>query len=179
MLAMYVTRDPSHWDVVPPFVTFAYSTVAKTTTIFLLFFPSLWRRAVSHNGPTTALQPWFFRVPPSCLHSTRSGRVPGARPHTDNNGHGRDKRLHDNDTSSFSLLAGTFVWLWIHATTPGLSFKWLVKCRGPYLLIKDTSRADYILQPLTLSTWLRCRSSETIHVSRLKPYNDPAVVPLP
>lgn len=95
------------------------------------------------------------------------------------NDQGRQKHLHDNDHASSSFRAGDLVWLWVPATTPGLSSKLLSKYHGPYRVLKCTSPVNYTVEPLTPSTDLRCRGSETVHVSRLKPYYDPAVVSSP
>lgn len=42
MLAMYVASDHSDWDVLLPFVTYAYNTATQSTTGFSPFFSFVW-----------------------------------------------------------------------------------------------------------------------------------------
>lgn len=67
------------------------------------------------------------------------------------------------------------MWLWTPSTTPGLCSKLLFRYHGPYRVLERTSLVNYIVEPIALSSELRCRGRETVHVQRLKPYHEPLV----
>lgn len=179
MLAVYIACEHSNGDAVIPFVTFAYNTAAQTTSGFSPFF-LLYRREQSCTMDTILLyRPDASECQPLSdvtRHDEECRQL--ARSFTTND-QGRQKQHHDKDHSSPSFRAGDLVWLRIPATTTCLASKLLAKYHGPYRILKCTSPVNYIVEPLTPSTDLRLRVSETVHVSRLKPYYDPAVLSSP
>lgn len=179
MLAMYIASDHSNWDVVLPFVTYAYNTAVQSTTRFSPFFllygrePSCTMDTILPYSPDASERRHLSEVrhhAEECRQLARSFTA---------NDQGRQKQHHDQSHSSPTFHAGDLVWLWIPSTTPGLSTKLLCKYHGPYRVISSPSPVNYVVEPLTPSADLRRRGRETVHVSRLKRYYDPLVLDSP
>lgn len=179
MLAMYVASDHSNWDLVLPFVTFAYNTATQTTTGFSPFFllygrePSCTVDTILPYSPDASESKPVSEI---ARHAEECRQL--ARSFTTSD-QGRQKHQHDRGRPPPSYPAGSLVWLWIPPSTPGLSSKLLAKYHGPYRIIERASPVNYVVEPLTPSADLRRRGRETVHASRLKHYHEPIVLPSP
>lgn len=179
MLAMYVSYDHSNWDMILPFVTYAYNTAKQATTGFSPFF------LVYGREPSCLLDtilPYSPDVSEALSISDVTRRAEEcrqlARSFTSDE-QGRQKFRHDASTPTPEFSPDDLVWLWIPATTPGLSSKLISKYHRPYRVLERTSPVNYVVEPLNPSSDHRCRGRETVHVARLKRYFEPAMVLCP
>lgn len=170
MISMYVKPDHTNWDTILPFVTFAYNTAVQRTTNYSPFF-LVYGRAPSFVLDTTFLS--TPSVPSTSLPEEFAARVAHcreiARAHTATI---QDKRKVRCDATRrvISFRPGDEVLLWTPVRVPGLCEKFLHRYRGPYTVLERTSAVNYRVAPVTSVTDRRCRSTEIVHVSRLKPY---------
>lgn len=179
MISMYVSPDHSNWDLVLPFVTYAYNTVTQTTTGFSPFFllygrePSCtldtilpYHPDASESAPVSEIA----KQAEECRQLARAFTTADQ---------GRQKARHDVSSGAPTYAAGSLVWLWTPSSTPGLSSKLQAKYEGPYRVIERTSPVNYVVEPVTLPTDRRRRGRETVHIQRLKPYYDPLALTSP
>lgn len=179
MLSMYMASDHTNWDLVLPYVTYAYNTASQATTGFSPFF------LVYGREPTCTLDTILpYRPDPSegtplseaskyaeeCRQLARSFTAEDQS---------LQKFRRDDDRPPCTYQPDSLVWLWIPSSTPGLCSKLLAQYHGPYRVVEQTTPVNYVVEPLTPSTDLRRRGRETVHVQRLKPYYDPLVLSSP
>lgn len=178
MLAMYVNDAHSNWDHVLPFVTYAYNTAIQTTTGFSPFF-------LLYGREPTCTMDALFPYRPDVSESTPLSDAAQyaeecrqlARSLTKEN---QWQQKHHRDTGEApSYAPNSLVWLWVPATTAGLSKKLLARYHGPYRVLQKTSPVNYVVEPVTPSADLRRRGREIVHVDRIKPYYDPSVLSAP
>lgn len=170
MIAMYISPDHTNWDAILPFVTFAYNTAVQHTTGFSPFF------LVYGRSPSFVLDVSFFTAPvysatpfsaqflsrlEACRHRARI-----------NTDIAQDVRKHRYDSTHrvVTFSPGDEVLLWTPVRVPGLCEKFASRFIGPYTVIEQTSPVNYRVSPLRISSDHRCRGTEIVHVSRLKPY---------
>ena len=174
MLSMYVASDHCNWDVVLPFITYAYNTACQATTGFSPFFLLYGREPSStidtilpyHPDPADC-QP----VSELAQHAERCRQL--ARSFTSDE-QCRQKQRHDSKPPPDPFPIDSLVWLWVPpVAAPGLSSKLLPKYHGPYRVVAQTSPVNYVVEPVTPSSDLRRRGRETVHIDRLKAYYDP------
>lgn len=179
MLSMYISSDHSNWDMVLPFVTYAYNTATQATTSFSPFFllygrePSClidtilpYRPDASECAPVSEMA----RYAEECRQLARKFT---------SDDQGRQKSRHDSSAAAPTFEPGSLAWLRVQCPNPGLSGKFLAKYHGPYRILEQTSPVNYLVEPVTPTSDLRRRGREIVHVERLKPYYDPLVVSSP
>lgn len=177
MLAMYVTPDHSNWDLVLPFITYAYNTATQATTGFSPFY-LLYGRHPSHTIDT--ILPYrpdsseCLPISEAARHAEECRQLARRFTSEDQN---RQKALHDAQNSTPAFVPGALVWLSVPHRAPGLASKLLPKYDGPYRVLERTSPVNYLVEPLTPPSDMRRRNREVVHVQRLKPYHDPTVSP--
>ena len=179
MLSMYISSDHSNWDLVLPFVTYAYNTATQATTGFSPFFLLYGREPSSMLDTILTYRPDASEYRPAsdlvqCAEECRQL----ARSFT-SVAQGIQKERLDQDKPAHTFPVGSFVWLSVPFQSPGLSRKFAPKYNGPYRIVQCTSPVNYVVEPVTPPTDRRCRGRETVHVSRLKPYYDPLVLASP
>lgn len=171
MLSMYISPDHRNWDVILPFVTFAYNTATQKTTGYSPFF------LVFGRSPSIAFESTFFYAPvardaPS--HEQFVSRLAHcrqlARSRTESQQQERKNR-YDATHRSVRFRPGDEVLLWTPVRVPGLCEKFLHRFLGPYKILEETSPVNYRITPVTPSTDRRRRGTEIVHVSRLKPFH--------
>ncbi|XP_037505907.1 uncharacterized protein LOC119382273 [Rhipicephalus sanguineus] len=179
MLATYASDDHTDWDRVLPFVTYAYTSAAQTTTGFSPFFLLYGREPSCSMDTILPYQPDISEAKPiseaaayaeECRQLARSFTAQDKC---------RQKSRHDPAASSAHYSPGELVWLWVPSTPPGLSTKLFSRYQGPYRILEQTSPANYVVEPVDPSADNRFRGRETIHVARLKPCYDPPVASFP
>lgn len=171
MLSMYIQPDHRNWDAVLPFVTFAYNTSVQRTTGYSPFF------LVYGRQPTSSLDVSFFSGPVNSspficdqfLYRVAQCRR-RARINTEASQEDRKNRYDATHRDVF-YRPGDAVLLWTPARTPGLCEKLESRYIGPYTVIDQTSPVNYRVTPVHASTDQRCRGTEVVHVSRLKPFH--------
>lgn len=172
---MYVSADHDNWDLVLPYVTYAYNTAIQATTGFSPFFLLYGREPSCTLDTVLPYRPDRSECSPvseaakyaeECRQLARSFTAQDQW---------QQKSRHDDAATDPSYSPGSMVWLWIPSTTPGLCSKLLSRYHGPYRVLERTSPVNYIIEPMTPSSDLRRRGRETVHVQRLKPYHEPLV----
>lgn len=170
MISMYINPDHTNWDVILPFVTFAYNTAVQRTTGYSPFF------LVYGRQPITVLDVSFFDVPVPSSTSTCEqfvSRITQCRQHarlnTDASQQDRKTR-YDASHRVVSFQPGDEVLLWTPVRVPGLCEKFQSRFVGPYTVQEQTSPVNYRVAPVVTPLDGRCRTTEIVHVSRLKPF---------
>lgn len=173
MLSHYVSTDHTNWDSVLPYVTFAYNTSVQATTGFSPFY-----LLYGHNPLSTidTIFPYAPDIHDNIPLAEATSRLEECR---------QLARARTIDTQAVAKIRydethrpvaynnGDLVWLWTPVRTPGLSAKLLYNYLGPYRITHRISDVTYNVEPLDPPTDQRCRSRETVHVARLKPYSSP------
>lgn len=85
----------------------------------------------------------------------------------------RMKDSYDRDAIPTSYDIGEKVWVYTPKTKRGLSRKLLFSWHGPYMIVGQTSPVSYVLRAGD-----NRHIATMVHVSRMKPYIDPASRPI-
>lgn len=171
MLSMYISPDHSNWDIILPFVTFAYNSAVQRTTGYSPFF------LVYGHQPSFALDTAFFSAPVSAtspFHEQFATRIAHcrhmARLRTDSSQQERKDR-YDASHRSVQFCAGDEVLLWTPIRTSGLCEKFLHRYLGPYVVVEQVSPVNYRVSPVDIPRDRRCRGTEIVHVCRLRRFH--------
>lgn len=179
MLSMYIDSDHSNWDVVLPFVTYAYNTATQSTTGFSPFFLLYGREPSSTLDTILPYRPdasEFSPISDVAQHAEECRQL--ARSFTSDS-QALQKAHRDNDQHVQSFAVGSLVWLRLPFHSPGLTPKFAAKYHGPYRVIECRSPVTYVIEPVNPSSDKRRLGRDTVHVSRLKPHHDPLIVSSP
>lgn len=138
MLAKYISSDHSNWDTILPFVTYAYNSAAESTTIFSPFF-------LFYGCERSCLLDTILPYRPDVSEYTSVSQLctqaeecrPLARTFTSYY-QSQQKQSRDGDNQEVTFSSGSLIWLWIPATTSGVSSKLLLKYHVPYSVIERT-----------------------------------------
>lgn len=174
MLSFYVSSEHKNWDSLLPYLTFAYNSAVQSTTKFSPF------RLLYGHDPRSSIDTIFPYMAPSDNLSLADATCRSeecrqiARSRTMDN-QAAAKQLYDERHHDVQYSNGDLVWLWVPIRRPGLSEKLICHYVGPYRVIGRVSPVTYMVEPLTLPTDRRCRSTESAHVSRLKKYIPPLI----
>lgn len=170
MLSAYIRPDHTNWDTILPFVTYAYNSAVQRTTGFSPYY------LVYGRPPPSVLDSTFFFAAVYCTENVPAQFVARvaycrqlARENTEASQHLR-KSHYDEPHRSVSFQPGDQVLLWTPVRQPGVSEKLLSRFIGPYTVLQQTSPVNYRVAPNNAVTDRRCRGTEIVHVSRLKPY---------
>lgn len=171
MLSTYISPDYRNWNVILPFLTFAYNSAKQKTTGYSPFF------LVFGRSPSITFESSFFYAPVASdapSHEQYVSRLAHsrdlARRRTEIRQHERKTR-YDVRHRFMRFRPGDEVLLWTPVRVPGLCEKFLHRFRGPYQILEETSPVNYRITPVTPTTDHRRRGTEIVHVSRLKPFN--------
>lgn len=170
MIAVYIQPDHKNWDKLLPFVTFAYNTAVQRTTGYSPFY------LVYGRSPTSLLDVSFFDAPvnPSASPSEEFlSRLAQCRQRARVNTAARQqdrKIIYDTFHRVVSFRPGDEILLLTPLRTPGLCDKFQPRFIGPYIVLEQTSPVNYRVTPVVAATDRRCRSTEVVHVSRMKPF---------
>lgn len=170
MLSMYISPDHRNWDIILPFVTFAYNTATQKTTGFSPFFLVFGRCPSSTFEPTFFYAPVAFDAPSHEQYVSRLTHCRQlARSRTEAQQQERKTR-YDAKHRPVRFRPGDEVLLWTPVRVPGLCEKFLHRFLGPYTILEETSPVNYRVTPVEMSSDRRRRGTEIVHVSRLKPF---------
>lgn len=173
MLSMYIASDQSNWDVVLPFVTYAYNTATQSTTGFSPFFLLYGREPCTTLDTILPYRPdvsEFSPVSEMAQYAEDCRQL--ARSFTSDN-QALQKDRHDRNLVEQAFAVGSLVWLRIPFHSPGLTPKFAPKYQGPYRVTECLSSVTYVIEPINPTSDKRCLGRQVVHVSRLKPYHDP------
>ncbi|UYV74773.1 hypothetical protein LAZ67_12000923 [Cordylochernes scorpioides] len=172
MMSMYVDVEQKEWDVILPFITFAYNTAKQDTTGFTPFSLIHGREAETTLDTLFPLlkdedQEDYNREIVTRAEETRQL----ARLHTLRAQEG-NKRLYDAKHREVSYQPGDKVWIFIPVRKIGISEKLIKLYFGPYRVTRRISDVTYEVESLD-TTNRRRKPKEIVHVVRMKNYRDP------
>ncbi|UYV71739.1 hypothetical protein LAZ67_9000200, partial [Cordylochernes scorpioides] len=172
MMSMYVDVEQKEWDVILPFITFAYNTAKQDTTGFTPFSLIHGREAETTLDTLFPLlkdedQEDYNREIVTRQEETRQL----ARLHTLRAQEG-NKRLFDAKHREVSYQPGDKVWIFIPVRKIGISEKLIKRYFGPYRVTRRISDVTYEVESLD-TTNRRRKPKEIVHVVRMKNYRDP------
>lgn len=170
MLSMYVDAEHKTWDVVLPYITFAYNTAQQETTR-MTPFQILYGREVStmldamlpHDSRDDAAPSFDFTQRAEDARQIARQRI---------------RQQQHFDAARYNLrhrhvqfVEGDQVWIWTPVRRRGLSEKLLRRFFGPYTVQRKLSDVTYEVVPSCPSPRARRRPQpEVVHVVRMKPY---------
>lgn len=180
MLSMYVASNHTNWDLILPYVTYAYNTAPQATTGFSPFFLLYGREPSSPIDTILPYRPDSSEGTPLSEAARYAEECRQLARSLTTKEQGLQKSRHDDERPPNQFSPNSLVWLWVPPTSaPGISSKFVSRYHGPYRVLQQTSPVNYLIEPLTPTADLRRRGRETVHVDRLKPYHEPLVLTTP
>lgn len=173
MISMYVSADHTNWDLILPYVTYAYNTAQQSTTGYSPFYLLYGREATSLLDcllpPTHDVTLDAFSSA-AVSHAEYARQVAMCRTVDSQDDQCRRYNLRRRN---ISYNPGDLVWLWTPDRKVGRAEKFQPRYTGPYKVSRRLSDLTYELHPCTSAPARRSSSPMTVHVVRLKPYNPP------
>lgn len=173
MMSMYVTADHKNWDIVLPYVTYAYNTARQATTGFSPYYLLYGRES---SSLLDCLLPRLSDAPLDPVSATALCNAEDARQlarlRTLESQHQQSARYNESHRP-VSYSPGDLVWLWTPTRRVGRSEKLLPRYTGPHRVIRRISELNYQIEPCTPPADRRTPATQTSHVIRLKPYHEP------
>ncbi|UYV76601.1 hypothetical protein LAZ67_14001425, partial [Cordylochernes scorpioides] len=172
MIAMYVSVEQKDWDVILPYVTFAYNTAKQNTTGFTPFKLIHGREAETtvdtlFPNPHEDLQEDYSQKIASQVEETRQlARLETLKAQE------KDKARYDSKHEAMDYNVGDLVWIFIPIRKVGLSEKLMKRYFGPYRVTRKLSDVTFEVEPVDQPTRRR-KTRDLVHVLRMKPYHDP------
>ncbi|UYV65600.1 hypothetical protein LAZ67_3004808, partial [Cordylochernes scorpioides] len=172
MIAMYVSVEQKDWDVILPYVTFAYNTAKQDTTGFTPFKLIHGREAETtvdtlFPNPHEDLQEDYSQKIASRVEETRQlARLETLKAQE------KDKARYDSKHEAMDYNVGDLVWIFIPIRKVGLSEKLMKRYFGPYRVTRKLSDVTFEVEPVDQTTRRR-QTRDLVHVLRMKPYHDP------
>jgi hypothetical protein len=169
MLSMYVNQEHKDWDEILPYVTFAYNTSVQETTGYSPFFLLHAREPITPIEATFPypvednLEDYDQYVQKILVLADKARTVAFDRMVSKRS---VMKNQYDKTHREVSYNIGDLVAIWIPIRRIGRAEKLLRRFFGPYVVNKKISPVNYVVTPMDGNT----KKTETIHVSRMKPY---------
>lgn len=169
MMSFYISPRHDNWDDLLPFLVFAYNTATQSTTKFSPFY-LLYGREPVHTIDT--LFPYVPDIANPVLADAtcRAEECRQVARCRTLDVQASAKTRYDEAHVDVVYRPGQLVWLWVPIKKPGLSPKFLFHYVGPYKVLRSLSEVTYLIEPVDPPSDRRRRSTESAHVSRLKPY---------
>ncbi|UYV64560.1 K02A2.6-like [Cordylochernes scorpioides] len=172
MIAMYVSVEQKDWDVILPYVTFAYNTAKQDTTGFTPF-------ELIHGRESETTVDTLFPNPHEDLQEDYSQRIASRVEETRQlarletlKAQEKDKARYDSKHEAMDYNIGDLVWIFIPIRKVGLSEKVMKRYFGPYRVTRKLSDVTFEVEPVDQPTRRR-QTRDLVHVLRMKPYHDP------
>ncbi|UYV60240.1 hypothetical protein LAZ67_1000522 [Cordylochernes scorpioides] len=172
MIAMYVSVEQKDWDIILPYVTFAYNTAKQDTTGFTPFKLIHGREAETtvdtlFPNPHEDPQEDYSQKIASRVEETRQlARLETLKAQE------KDKARYDSKHEAMDYNVGDLVWIFIPIRKVGLSEKLMKRYFGPYRVTRKLSDVTFEVEPVDQPTRRR-KTRDLVHVLRMKPYHDP------
>lgn len=175
MLSCYISADHRDWDVMLPYVTFAYNSSRHDTAGYSPFYLLYGR---DPTLPLDTLLPTSGDLPlrRSEYASEAIARADHARQiarHRLYSSQAVQKTIYDRKHRVAHFPPGSLVLLWTPTRKVGLSEKLLPRYCGPYRVLRQVTDVTYEISPVSPPSSTRAPSTDIVHVVRLKPYQPP------
>ncbi|UYV79808.1 K02A2.6-like [Cordylochernes scorpioides] len=164
--------EQKDWDLILPYVTFAYNTAKQDTTGFTPF-KLIHGREVETTvdtlfpNPHEDLQEDYNQKIASRVEETRQlARLETLKAQE------KDKARYDSKHEAMDYNVGDLVWIFIPIRKVGLSEKLMKRYFGPYRVTRKLSDVTFEVEPVDQPTRRR-QTRDLVHVLRMKPYHDP------
>ncbi|KAK8787335.1 hypothetical protein V5799_022885 [Amblyomma americanum] len=170
MHAMYVDAEHKTWDVILPYVLFAYNTAVQETTQMTPF------RLVHGREATTTLDAMLPNVTEEenvdvAAYFQRAEKARRLARLQIKDKQRYDTRRYNLRRRNAEYKPGDQVWVWTPIRRRRLSEKFLRHCFGPYKFPRRLGELDYEVIPDAMTaSQRRLIRPEVVHVVRLKPY---------
>lgn len=170
MISMYVSPEHTNWDILLPFVTYAYNISMQSTTGYSPF------RLTYGREPTSTLDT-IFPPPPIAHHSnalndqlrhTEDTRQLAQLRTSEHQRH--RKQSYDSRHKTTVFQPGDLIMVSLPTRQPGRCEKFLPHYMGPYRVFTQTSPVNYLVESRQLHSGRRRSAHEVVHVGRLKPF---------
>ncbi|UYV63096.1 hypothetical protein LAZ67_2003113 [Cordylochernes scorpioides] len=172
MIAMYASVEQKDWDVILPYVTFAYNTAKQDTTGFTPF-------KLIHGREVETTVDTLFPNPHEDLQEDYSQKIASRVEETRQlarletlKAQEKDKARYDSKHEAMDYNVGDLVWIFIPIRKVGLSEKLMKRYFGPYRVTRKLSDVTFEVDPVDQPTRRR-QTRDLVHVLRMKPYHDP------
>ncbi|UYV65636.1 hypothetical protein LAZ67_3004918 [Cordylochernes scorpioides] len=172
MIAMYASVEQKDWDVILPYVTFAYNTAKQDTTGFTPF-------KLIHGREVETTVDTLFPNPHEDLQEDYSQKIASRVEETRQlarletlKAQEKDKARYDSKHEAMDYNVGDLVWIFIPIRKVGLSEKLMKRYFGPYRVTRKLSDVTFEVEPVDQPTRRR-QTRDLVHVLRMKPYHDP------
>ncbi|GBM20016.1 hypothetical protein AVEN_77935-1 [Araneus ventricosus] len=169
---MYVDVEQRNWDIILPFVTFAYNSAKQDTTRFSPFFLVHGRDI---ETPLDVILPHDTENHANNYVQQLITRAEEARQLAKLHildAQAADKRRYDERHQPVNYNVGDLVWVFTPVRKVGLSEKLLRRYFGSYRITRHLSDVTYEVQSIE-ANYRRQSKKDIVHVLRLKPYCDP------
>lgn len=172
MLSFYVSGDHGDWDVVLPYVTFAYNSSRHDTAgyspFYLLFGrePSLPLDTLVPSAPSISDTSEYARD--AIARADLARQIARARLSASQS---RQKCAYDHRHRPVRFTPGSLVLLWTPSRRVGLCEKLLPRYSGPYRVLRAVTDVTYEISPVAPPTSSHAAHTDIVHVTRLKPYH--------
>ncbi|UYV75641.1 hypothetical protein LAZ67_13000826, partial [Cordylochernes scorpioides] len=168
MIAMYVSVEQKDWDVILPYVTFAYNTAKQDTTGFTPFKLIHGREAETtvdtlFPNPHEDLQEDYSQKIASRVEETRQlARLETLKAQE------KDKARYDSKHEAMDYNVGDLVWIFIPIRKVGLSEKLMKRYFGPYRVTRKLSDVTFEVEPVDQPTRRR-QTRDLVHGHEIMP----------
>ncbi|GBN50357.1 hypothetical protein AVEN_125784-1 [Araneus ventricosus] len=173
MLSMYTDVEQKNWDMVLPFVTFAYNSAKQNSTGFSPFFLIYGRNITTpldvilpHNNDQDHDDSYVQQL------ITRSEEARQLAKIHIKDAQASDKRQYDAQHRSVPYEIGDLVWVYTPIRKVGLSEKLLRRYFGPYRITRQMSEVTYEVESMETDKKRR-KLKDVVHVLRIKHYYQP------
>lgn len=170
MVSMYVADHHTNWDIILPYVTYAYNTARQSTTGYSPYYLLYAREpftpldTILPYTPDTLVQPSAAEITSRAEDARQLARM-----HTQESQQ-HQKLRYDACHLPTTYNIGDEVLLWTPLRAPGKSQKLLKQFVGPFRVVRQLSFNNYEVAPVTPPLDHRSRSCDVVHISRMKPY---------
>lgn len=171
MISMYVSEDHTNWDTILPFVTYAYNTARQATTGYSPYYLLYAREPLT---PLDTVLPYIDDYPVEHYIDEVTSRAEDARQlariHTFQSQ--QQQRLRHADLYRPTYYnVGDEVLLWTPSRVAGRCEKLMKRFVGPFHVLRQLSPTNYEVAPVSPPRDRRSRSSDVVHIARMKPYH--------
>jgi hypothetical protein len=169
MLSMYINDKHDDWDLMLPYVTFAYNSASQDTTGYSPFFLMYCREPLAFidillKYPSESSGNDYDAYIQNMVHLADKTRDLAVKRTLASQS--AEKVRYDAKHRHVEYSEGDFVLLWSPVRKVGRSDKFQRRFGGPFRILKKLSEVSYVVEPIEGR-----KKEQVVHVSRLKKYH--------